>query len=322
MPAALPTDRQVRADVYKITRVYLEVERGLRPPDQLEKFLTEAEYRRHRKTPHHPASRSREAVLPTDVGRIHLDRHLHGQVTATVPTRESGDRWGALVLHFARDHTGRWRVDQLERLTRRSVVRQPSRPVVEPKDLDVRIRDVETERRVVDAAHRAATTRLRELRHANVDKDQQREVRQQQQTWKRRRSELDDELTHLRTTRELRARLADIDHRPQQPATALTDAHLERLLGPVPDDDWQQRLRDGLIEEIHTYRRRWNVTDARNVLGPDPAHPDQRRDRDDLADTLRAAARALGTSPEPPGSGTSTRCRHQHDQARGVAAER
>jgi hypothetical protein len=322
MPAASPTDRQIRADVYRITRVYLEIERGLRPPDQLEKFLTDAEYRRHRKTPHHPSSRTREAVLPTDVGRIHLDRHLPGQVTATVPTRETGERWGALVLHFARDHTGRWRIDQLQRLSRPSVVRDPDRRPSEPKDLDVRIGEVETERRVVEAAHRAATTRLRELRHANGDKGRQREVRGQQQTWKRRRNELDDELTHLRTTRGLRARLADLDRRPQQPATDLTDAQLERALGPVPDDDWRRRLRDGLIAEIHIYRRRWSVTDERNVLGPDPVDPDHQRDRDELADTLRAAARALGTSPEPPGSDTSTRCRHQHDQALGVAAER
>jgi hypothetical protein len=226
------------------------------------------------------------------------------------------------VLHFARDHTGRWRIDQLERLTRPSIVRDPDRRPAEPKDLDARICDVETERRVVDAAHRAATTRLRELRRESADKGQQREVRQQQRIWKRRRSELDHELTHLRTTRGLRARLVDVDRRTQHPVTDLDDAQLDRLLGPVPDDDWQQRLRDGLIEEIHTFRRRWNVTDARNVLGPDSADPDHRRDRDELADTLRAAARTLGTSPEPPGSGTSRRCRHQHDQARGVAAER
>jgi hypothetical protein len=76
MPTDDPTDRQVRAQIYKIVRVYLEIERGLRPPDQLEKYLTPAEYRRHRRCPQPPASRPREAVLPTDVGRIRLDRHL------------------------------------------------------------------------------------------------------------------------------------------------------------------------------------------------------------------------------------------------------
>jgi hypothetical protein len=317
MPAPEPTDRQVRADVYKITRVYLEIERGLRPPDQLEPFLTPTEYRRHRNTPHHPSS-ARDAVLPTDVGRIHLDRHLPGQLTATVPTREAGDRWGALVLHFARNHTG-WRIDQLERLTRPSVARDPNLPPAEPDYLDARIRNVDDERRLVDAAHHAATTQLRELRVAGGTKDRQSEVRRQQQTWKRRRSELDHELTHLRTTRGLRVRLADVDRRPQPPATDLDDTQLQRLLGPVPDDHWRQGLRDGLVEEITTYRRRWNVTATRNILGPDPADPDHRRDRDELADTLRAAARALGTSPEP--DDRNTRCRQQ-GHGRDVAAER
>jgi hypothetical protein len=319
MPAASPTDRQVRADVYKITRVFLEVERGLRPPDQLEALLTDAEYRRHRKHPRHPSSRTREVVVPADVGQIHLDRHLPGQLTATVPTRETGDRWGALVLHFTRNPTG-WRIDQLERLTRASVAREPNRRSDEPQDIDVRIRDVEAERHLVDAFHRAATTRLRELRHTGVDKDRQREVRQQQQTWKRRRTELDDELTQLRTTRGLRARLADVDCRPQPPATDMDDTQLQRLLGPVPDDHRRQGLRDGLVEEITTYRRRWNVTDTRNILGPDPADPDHRRDRDELADTLRAAARALGTSPEP--GDRNTRSRQQQGHGRDVAAER
>jgi hypothetical protein len=81
-----PTDPQVRAQIYKIVRVYLEIERGLRPPEQLENYLTPAEYRRHRRRPQPPASRPREAVLPTDVGRIRLDRHLPGQITATIPT--------------------------------------------------------------------------------------------------------------------------------------------------------------------------------------------------------------------------------------------
>jgi hypothetical protein len=321
MPAASPTDQQIRASVYRITRLYLEIERGLRPPDQLEAFLTDAEYRRHRKRPHHPSSRTREAVVPTDVGHIHLDRHLPGQLTATVPTRERGDRWSALVLHFTRHHTSGWRIDQLERLTRPHLARDPHGRSDEPQDIDVRIRDVEAERHLVDAAHRAATTRLRELRLTGVDKDRQREVRQQQQTWKRRRTELDDELTQLRTTRGLRARLADVDRRQPRGVTDLDDSQLERLLGPVPDNDWRRSLRAGLIEELHTYRRRWNVTDTRNVLGPEPADPDHRRDRDELADTLRAAAVALGTSPREPGADLRTRSRQQ-DHVRDVAAGR
>jgi hypothetical protein len=142
MASPEPTDRRIRADVYRITRLYLEVERACRPPDVLEQFLTPAEYRRHRSRPRHPASHTREAVLPSDIGRIHLDRHLPGQITATIPTRESGERWGALVLHFAR-HTGRWRIDQLERLTRPTVARDAPTAPAAPTELDTRIQTIE-----------------------------------------------------------------------------------------------------------------------------------------------------------------------------------
>jgi hypothetical protein len=130
-----PTDRQLRAAIYRIARTYLEIERGLRPPEHLESVLTPAEYRRHRHTPSPARTRTGDAVLPTDIGHIHLDRHLPGQITATLPTRETGQHWGALVLHLARRHTGRWRIDQLERLTRPSVAREPTRnpPAAEVK---------------------------------------------------------------------------------------------------------------------------------------------------------------------------------------------
>jgi hypothetical protein len=322
VPPTDPTDRQVRAQVYKIVRVYLEIERGLRPPDHLEKYLTPAEYRRHRSRPQHPAARPRETILPTDIGHIRLDRHLPDQITATIPTREIGEHWGALVLHFARNHTGRWRIDQLERLARPSVARDPQQPPEPRKDLEEQIRDIEGERRLVDAAHRATTTRLRELRAAGADPDRIRELRQQQRTWKTRRDELDTELDQTRSTRRLRDQLADIDVPSRRHPTELDDTQLERLLGHVPDNEWRRGLRDGLIDEIHTYRRRWNVTDPRNVLGPLPAAPDHRRDRDELADTLRAAAKALGTRQrETRGRDDATTRRTERAQ-RGVAAER
>jgi hypothetical protein len=115
--------------------------------------------------------------------------------------------------------------------------------------------------------------------------------------------------------------LAGVDQRVRRHPTELDDTQLERLLGAVPDNEWRRGLRDGLIEEIHTYRRRWNVTDPRHVLGPHPADPDHQHDRDELADTLRAAARALGTSPQPAGIG-KVQERQQPAQSRGLAAER
>jgi hypothetical protein len=177
MASPNPTDLRIRADVYRITRLYLEIERGSRPPEVLEQFLTPAEYRRHRSRPQPPTARTREPVPPSDIGRIHLDRHLPGQITATIPTRENGEHWGALVLHFARNHTGRWRIDQLERLTRPTVARDTPTALPAPPDLDTRIQAIEEERGAVDAAHRAASTRLRELRQAGADRDQTRDLR-------------------------------------------------------------------------------------------------------------------------------------------------
>ncbi|MBS3942002.1 MAG: hypothetical protein KG028_13675 [Actinobacteria bacterium] len=317
-----PTDLQVRADIYKIAKAYLETERGLRPPEHLERFLTPAEYRRHRKQPVDTRIRTGETVLPTDVGRIHLDRHLPGQITATITTRETDDRWGALVLHFARDHAGRWGIDQLERLTRPSIARQQTRQPAGHADLDEQIGRVEGERRLVDSALRATRTRLTELRRAAApatatDRDTIRQLRDQQRTWKHRRQELDEELTELRQLRDLRRDLADVDLRHEVHPTELDGGQLEKLLGPIPDDDWRQGLRNGVIDEIHTYRRRWNVTDARSVLGPVPDDADHQHDRDELAQTLRAAAKALGTHRRQSPARDGVDRQADHAQSRG-----
>ena len=323
-----PSDRQVRADVYRIARAYLEIERGLRTPEHLRDYLTPAEYQRHRERPNPRRTRTGEPVLPTDIGRIHLDRNLPGQITATLSTREAGERWGALVLHFACNRTGRWRINQLERLNRPSTAREPTRRATRQLDLDQRIERIEEERRLVDAAHRATRNRLTELRRdvaagAEVEEHTMPALRQQQQTWKRRRSELDQELDQLRDRRHLRAELADVDVLRERHPTELSNAQLEQVLGPAPENGWRRRLREGVIEEIHGYRQRWNVTDPHRVLGPTATDPEHRRDRDELADTLRASARALGTSDRDTGSREEALRRQQlRSRSQGIAAER
>ena len=325
-PPADPTDRQIRASVYKVVRAYLEVERGLRAPEQLERFLTAAEHRRHRNRPSDPRLRTRQAVLPTDVGPIHLDRHLPGQITASVTTRETDQHWGALVLHLVHQRDGRWRIDQLERLRRPSIARQqtPSQPV----DLDQRIARVTEERRLAEAAHRAISTRLTEVRTNGGRKQAGGDItmlQQQQRTWERRTAELGHELTTLRQKRDSHERFPGAGAsqptpatpteptakrepeqlplkrptRPSTPAepTGLSERQLTAALGPVPDDDWQRRLWHGLADEIRTYRRRWKVTDPRTLLGAETVHPDQERERQGLAELLRASARELRSEP-------------------------
>ena len=296
-----PTDRQLRASIYKVAHAYLEVERGLRAYDQLERFLTPAEHRRHRNRPSDPRLRTGQIVLPTDIGPIHIDRHLPGQITATLTTRETHDRWGALVLHLVCQEEGRWRIDQLERLRRPTVARQHT--AHEPPDLDQRIDHVEDERRLVDAAFRATTTRLAEVNdQSGATQDDDRELlRAQQQVWKRRRAELDDEREQLRDRRELHEPFTNPE--VVAPATAdtrteLTDQQLVEVLGPIPEDQWRRRLWTGLAEEISTYRERWNISDPRTLLGGETDDPRHQRDREVLADTLRAAAPQFSREPQ------------------------
>ena len=299
MPAVEPTDRQLRAILYHIAHVCLEVERGLRPREHLEPYLTDAEYRRHCKRPLHPR-RTGRTVLPTDIGHIHLDRHLPGQITAAIPTRETDDRWSALVLHCTKGHARGWRVDQLERLAAPNLTRDPApRPATSP-DLDTSIRRVEDECKLVEAAHRATTTRLRELRDrpATADsKEATRKLRQQQHTWKTYRGQLRDELDSLCHRRELLQQqqepsTADLG---RSSATDLSHNQLIAVLGRVPDKGWQRRLWEGVAEEIQIYRNRWDVTDPHTVLGEVPDNQTHYLERYDLAFTLRAIAPALGT---------------------------
>ena len=295
-----PTDRQLRASIYKVAHAYLEVERGLRAYDQLERFLTPAEHRRHRNRPSDPRLRTGQVVRPTDIGPIHIDRHLPGQITATLTTREAHDRWGALVLHFVCQEEGRWLIDQLERLRRPTVARQHT--AHEPPDIDQRIDRVEEERRLVDAAHRATTTRLAEVDNQPGDThhDDQEMLRGQQRVWKRRKTELDDELQQLRERRELHEPFAKPEVVVRAAAvtpTELTDQELIEALGPVPEDEWRRRLWTGLAEEISTYRQRWNITDPHTLLGGETDDPHRQQDRNELADALRAAARELTGQP-------------------------
>ena len=319
-------DRRLRAAVYRFARAYIEIERGLRSPDYLEGYLTPAEYRRHRTRPLDPGARAGGPVLPTDIGHIHLDRHLPGQITATLPTREADQRWSALVLHFARNSDGQWRIDQLRRLTRLGHTLEPDQSIPQQQDLTTQIRRVTEERDLTTAALRATTSRLAELEtpettspgSAAVDR-----LRHQRHTFARLRTELDAELTRLGDTHQIRQQLASVDRPPVvgDDATRLTGEQLVVALGPVPADSWRARLWGALAEEIHTYRQRWEITDPNTVLGPDSDHAQHHQDRDELAATLRASARALGSAP--PGSQQQDRARtSQRDQEPGRAVER
>ena len=328
MSPAEPSDRQLRAFLYHIAHVYLEVERGLRSPDHLERYLTAAEYRRHRTLRINARDRARESVLPTDIGHIHIDRHLQGQITAAIPTREIGDHWGALVLHLAHRREG-WRIDQLQRLDRPNIARETTPSAPGATDLEQRISRVEEERKLVQAAHRATTSRIKDLRAAgNRDADGKQDLRQQRQlqrTWKRRAVELDHELDQLHRRRQLaRETRGNRPHGNGTHPAEFTQDQLVHVLGPVPADPSRSRLWHGVADTIQNYRRRWNITDERTVLGAVTDNQTHFNERHELAFTLRAAARALGTASQPaheqPARGTNRAM--PTDQDPGRAAER
>jgi hypothetical protein len=108
------TDRQLADMVRYLARLCLETERGLRPREQLERFMDPA-----------AALRSRGLltlgrfdggpIQPADVGQAHVSRQPDGSVIASIVTRTEGRRWGAISFRLrARD--GLWRIADVRRL--------------------------------------------------------------------------------------------------------------------------------------------------------------------------------------------------------------
>ena len=165
MAAPEPTDQQLRRAAYSIARMFMEIERGLRPPEHIKRLLTKPAYRRFRRVPLPPRPAISGPVLPTDIRGIHVSRHLPGQVTASMTCREQDDRWGAIVLHLRapRQPGETWKADQLERVvnSRHDLRRDPE--IESPPDISERIRLVEGERFLVRGARGAAAARLEEL---------------------------------------------------------------------------------------------------------------------------------------------------------------
>lgn len=303
MPRKPPTERDLRAAVYGIARMYLEVERGLRPPDHLRRILAPSEYRRHRDQPMETRHPRAGPVMPDDIGGMQIERSLRGQVAATVTTREFGDRWGALTIHFKEQPDG-WVVDSLERLHRRGldVEQRPTRP--DPEADDKRIRLVTMELRSVASARRATEVRLGELMASDVEPSSSdlasaEQLREQAGRWVSREHELYRELDALTRTRELRDRFVDgsTPSPPEQDTAAPTPnpvaERLERVLGERPESPEARQLWDEAREAVQSYRELWDVDDTSTLLGPEPDYAGQRRDRERVVSLLRRNADAL-----------------------------
>ena len=125
---AIDRDELDRAYAVALLRLYLEVERGLRPARTLRPLLTAKAYQRLTTpgiiTPIHAATPGR-----ADIGRLIVQRRGR-HVWATAPVREMNDRWGAVVLAFEADRAGRHKITALERVQAREL--PPSRSPADP----------------------------------------------------------------------------------------------------------------------------------------------------------------------------------------------
>jgi hypothetical protein len=199
--AADLSDEQLAEIVRFIARCCLETERGLRPPDHLTRLMDHRTARRWQ--PRGLLGRYRAGpVRPHhDIAPPQLTRLTDDHVIATVITRTSNDRWGALTLRL-RVHGGRWHLADLQRLLAaihyRDTSRSPDPPQVDAP-LAARIRSTTDERRMAAAALTATTRRLAELTPPDPGHQAARELTA---SWKRTVARLDRELHRLRTRRD------------------------------------------------------------------------------------------------------------------------
>lgn len=291
-----PTDQQLRRVAYSIARMFMEIERGLRPPEHIERLMTKPAYLRFRRTPLPRRFPQSGPVLPTDVRGIHVSRHLPGQVTASMTCREQDDRWGAIVLHLRapRRPGETWKADQLERLVNIGHELRRDPEIKSPPDLSERIRLVEGERSLAQGARGAASARLKELRQLPADeqdKPAMKALRQQRTFWSAKVKELDDEILGLKRTQQLRERLGLLGVDDQTAKLSLDK--LERFLGSRPTDGRRAQLWQVAADDVQGYRERWDVCDPQIALGAEPDDPEQRRHRERVAELLRTVAPQL-----------------------------
>lgn len=296
-----PNERKLRAAVVHVARVYVEVERGLRSPDHLERILARREYQRHRREPPETRHPGTGPVVPDDIGQVHLDRSVPGQVTASVNTRETGDRWGALTIHFRERREG-WVVDHLQRLPRRGLEAEQKPTTIDPNGFTDRMREVEQELRLVSSARRGVQARLDDLLSrgdsALPEPPDARQLRDQLTHWTNHEAELERELAGLDRRRELHERLGLSPAYPgggplPEPAENSVTQRLDRVLGSRPDDPEDRQLWDAAHEEVRAYRRFWDIDDTRSLLGRQPTVEWQQRHRAHVVDLLRSTAANL-----------------------------
>ena len=283
------TRQQLRAVLYRIAVIYLEVERGLRPPDQLEAFLTPAEYRRHRATPRGIGVVPRP-VRPHDIGRVLMDASTPQHVSATAMVRRGEDGWSALLVDLKQTGQG-WQVERLDRLER-VLPREPRQIEIDEEAVARRIRVVDHERRVVEAAHAATSRRYERLPDKRVS--EAKAMRDERDRLRTRLEDLESETSSL-DQRRLQAavvtagELRGIAERRRAPGA------VEAILGPRPDDPLRADAWDRAGEALAAYEDQWRLDSPSDLLRATGVET-QESDRRDLLHFLAQAAQTLEAS--------------------------
>jgi hypothetical protein len=197
------TDEELEAFARFLARVTLEIERDLRPPEQLLRFMPARAWQQwqHARLPGKFAG---GPVHRSDIGRPRIERLDDKRAIVNVVTRTDTERWGALTMRL--DATsGRWRAASLQRLyAARHYRTGPPRPVV-PVPIERRLATANTDRKQAAAALAAATRRAAELPKGS---DGHRQTTSLSTTWKHLLAELDREISTLhhqqQTTLEIR----------------------------------------------------------------------------------------------------------------------
>jgi hypothetical protein len=284
-PARPMTPNQLRAVVYNIARTYLEVERGLRPPDQLSAFLTRAEYRRHRLAERGRRAASRP-VRPPDIGRVRIDTATPERVNASVLVRRDEDRWSALLVDLRQTGRG-WRVEKLDRLER-LMPREPRQVDIDEEAVERRRRFVEGERRAVETASVAATRRYEQVPDKRVRAAKG--LRDDRDRWRTRLEELQAEGTLLDRQRpQVRVPAGES---PDDGERSRARSELEAILGPRPDEAHRAEVWDRAEQVLSAYTERWEL-DPSDALLRGACLDAQENERRDLIQTVSRAVHQL-----------------------------
>lgn len=278
-----------------LVRLYVEVERGLRRPQDLRRYVTPELWAQlfHGHTERHP-----EAGLVTsdDVGRIAMSRHGDGAAYIAAAARVTDDQWTALSLELRVQHNGRWKVAQLSRVRQASIPQRLSEPsTARPADLAVRmhtvVSDLVASRKALSATEQRLATTERQIERGDQSAIERRdELNQEADRW-------------TATVRGFKVERDEVQERMDQ-RKAIREQfdpprYLTRLLGSQPERDHPHAaLWHVAASAVERYRTEADITDPNSALGPIPADKHLRLLRTHTVATIRDIHRQIRETGE------------------------